>query len=280
MDFYKKLLENRKFNNPMIMGVLNLTPDSFYDGGRYNDIDKIMSRVKEMIQEGVDIIDLGACSSRPGSSSISLQEERERLFPALKKIREEFNDIIISIDTYRYQIAEKAIKYRVSMINDIYVEKNETKMFKVIKKHNIPYVLMHMSGNPKNMQKNISYDNFYDEIMMFFENKIQKLNNIGCKKIILDPGFGFGKTLNQNYKLIDMIPDLKKFGCPILIGISRKTMISKPLKIDSKNTLSGTIAANTICLVKGANIIRVHDVKEAKETIEIFKLVKNNTWNS
>jgi len=168
----------------------------------------------------------------------------------------------------------------VSMINDINVEKNETKMFEVIKKHNIPYVLMHMSGNPKNMQKNIFYDNFYDEIMMFFENKIQKLNNIGCKKIILDPGFGFGKTLNQNYKLLNMIPDLKKFGYPILTGISRKSMISEPLKTDTKNALSGTISANTICLVKGSNIIRVHDVKEAKETIEIFKLAKNNTWNS
>jgi len=258
------------------MGIINLTPDSFYDGGKYTNIEHTITRANEMVINNIDIIDLGAASSRPGSKTISIKEEEKRLFPALIKIRELFPSATISIDTYRYQIAEQAIKYGADMINDIYVEKDEEQMFRVIKKYNIPYILMHMSGNPSNMQKHIHYNSFEKEIIDFFKQKIDKLTCDGFQKIIIDPGFGFGKTLNQNYQLINMIPELKKFKYPILVGVSRKSMISKGLKIKIEDTINGTVAINSICLSKGASIIRVHDIKEGKETIEIFKLVQNN----
>tara|TARA_Y100001968_G_scaffold332268_1_gene389750 strand:+ start:1750 stop:2550 length:801 start_codon:yes stop_codon:yes gene_type:complete len=259
------------------MGIINLTPDSFYDGGKYISIENAINKVREMVDEKVDIIDLGAASSRPGSKFISLKEEEKRLFPSLIKIRELFPNITISIDTYRYQIAEQAIKYGANMINDIYVEKDEDKMFKVIKKYNTPYVLMHMHGTPINMQKNIQYNFFKEDIVNFFKRKIEKIRLHGFDKVIIDPGFGFGKTLNQNYQLINMIPELQKFQYPILVGVSRKSMISQGLHTKTIDSLNGTVAANTICLMNGANIIRVHDVKAGQETIEIFKLVQRNS---
>lgn len=274
MDFYEKLIT--KQSSPMVMGIVNITPDSFYDGGKYQNTAGYIKYIEKIVKDGVDIIDLGACSSRPGSTPISLQEEAKRLLPVLEKTKEKFPNIPISIDTYRYQIAEKAILNGAQLINNIYVEKDKQKMFSVIQKFNIPYVLMHMQGNPKNMQEKIHYTEFRSEIMMFFEKNITQLNNIGCQKLLLDPGFGFGKTLNQNYNLINMIPDIKKFKYPILTGLSRKSMITKGLNISSKNALTATIAANTICLMRGASIIRVHDVKEAKETIKIFNLTQRN----
>ena len=274
MDFYAKLI--KKNTTPFVMGILNLSPDSFYDGRRYTNDSEIINKVSNMVKEGVNILDIGAFSSRPGANLISLNEEERRLFPILLKIRELFPEIIISIDTYRHQIAEQSIKYGANMINDIYVEKDQSNMFKVIQKYNVPYVLMHMSGEPKNMQKNITYTNFHKDIINFFQTKIEILHAMQFKKIILDPGFGFGKTLNHNYQLINMIPEIIKLGHPVLAGISRKSMISKGLNISTQDTLTGTITANTICLMKGAKIIRVHDVREGKETIEIIKLVKNN----
>ncbi len=274
MDFYTQLI--KKKSGPLVMGILNLTPDSFYDGGRYIKHNKAINRVRQMIKEGVDIIDIGAFSSRPGASLISLKEEEKRLFPILLKIRELFPEITISIDTYRHQIAEQAIRYGANIINDIYVEKNQSNMFKIVQKYNIPYIMMHMSGEPKNMQKNITYTHFKNDILNYFKKKIKIMDEIQFEKIIIDPGFGFGKTLNHNYQLINMIPEIMKFGYPILAGISRKSMISEGLDTIAENTLTGTIAANTICLMKGVSIIRVHDIKEGKETIEIIKLVKQN----
>ena len=274
MDFYTQLIEKK--SDPLVMGILNLTPDSFYDGGQYCNIKQGVNRVRQMVKEGVDIIDMGAFSSRPGANPISLKEEEKRLFPILLKIKELFPKVTISIDTYRYQIAEQAIKYGASIINDIYVEKNQSKMFDVIQKYNTPYILMHMSGNPKNMQTDIYYQDFHIEVINFFLKKIKLLQERQFNKIIIDPGFGFGKTLNHNYELINMIPSMIKIGYPVLAGISRKSMISKGLKIQTHETLSGTIAANAICLIKGAKIIRVHDVKEGKETTRILKLVKSN----
>ena len=274
MDFYEKLITTK--NSPIVMGIVNITPDSFYDGGKHKNTNAYIKYIQKIIKEGADIIDLGACSSRPGSTPISLKEEEKRLLPVLEKTKEKFPDIPISIDTYRYQIAEKAISYGAQLINDIYVEKDKQKMFSVIAKHNIPYVLMHMQGNPKNMQNKIHYTDFKNEIMMFFKNNIKKLNQNGVNNIILDPGFGFGKTLNQNYNLINMISEIKKLNYPILTGLSRKSMISQGLQTTSQNALTGTIAANTICLMNGVNIIRVHDVKEAKETIRIFNLTQIN----
>ena len=260
----------------MVMGIVNITPDSFYDGGQHKSVKSYIKHIEKIINEGADIIDLGACSSRPGATPISLKEEERRLLPVLEKTKQEFPHIPVSIDTYRYQIAEKAILYGAQLINDIYIEKDKKKMFSVIAKYNIPYVLMHMQGNPKNMQKKIQYIDFETEIMMFFKNNIKELKEKGIYNIILDPGFGFGKTLNQNYNLINMITKIKQLNYPILTGLSRKSMISQGLNTTSKNALTGTIAANTICLMNGASIIRVHDVQEAKETIKIFNLTQIN----
>jgi len=274
VDFYEKLITKKK--SPIVMGIVNITPDSFYDGGKHKSTKAYIKYIQKIIKEGADIIDLGACSSRPGSTPISLKEEEKRLLPVLEKTKEQFPDIPVSIDTYRYQIAEKAILHGAQLINDIYVEKDKQKMFSVIAKHNTPYVLMHMQGKPQNMQNKIHYMDFKSEIMMFFNNNIKKLNQNGVNNIILDPGFGFGKTLNQNYNLINMISEIKKLNYPILSGLSRKSMISQGLKTTSQNALTGTIAANTICLMHGASIIRVHDVQAAKETITIFNLTQIN----
>ena len=258
------------------MGIINLTPDSFYDGGKYSKIENAIQGVQNMIDEGVDIIDLGACSSRPGSQPISLKEEKKRLFPVLNKLREIFPEIIISIDTFRYQVAEDAINYGANLINDIYVEKEQKKMFEVIAKYEIPYVMMHMLGSPTTMQKNIYYNNFKNEIIDFFQQKINLFHKLDFHKIILDPGIGFGKNLSQNYQLINMIPDMLKFKYPILIGNSRKSMIQTTLNVNKKNALNGTTILNTIAIMKGAKIIRVHDVKEAKEIITIFKSINEH----
>jgi len=275
LNFYDQLIKNRDI--PLIMGILNITPDSFFDGGKFNELPLIIEKTKKMINEGVDIIDIGAVSSRPGAHAISLKEESNRLFPALIKIRDMFPQITISVDTYRHQIAEQAIKYGANIINDIYVNKDTKKMFEVIKKYNKTYVLMHMSGNPKNMQKKIYYNDFYNDIFIFLKKHITTLNTMDFHKIIIDPGFGFGKTLNQNYMLINMIPHLKKLNYPILTGVSRKSMISNALNSDANNSLHGTITANTICINKGVSIIRVHDIKAARDTVEICKLVQHNT---
>lgn len=273
-SFYTNLIHKK--NKPLIMGILNLTPDSFYDGGKYIDIQKSIKHIKKMVHEGVNIIDIGAVSSRPGANEISVEQERKRLIPVLKKIKEKFPQIYLSIDTYRYQIAEEAIEIGIDLINNINTKKEEDRMLKIIKKTNTPYVLMHIKGEPSIMQNNIQYDNFHNEIIYYFKNYIKKLNQHGISNIILDPGFGFGKTMEQNYLLINMIPKLKQFGYPVLTGISRKSMISKLLNIMTKDTLNGTSCLNTIALMKGTDIIRVHDIKEAKEIIEIYNKVKQN----
>ena len=279
MNFYQKLLKSN--TKPLIMGILNLTPDSFYDGGKYNNEKKGITHVKNMIKEGVDIIDIGACSTRPGAREVSLNEEEKRLLPILEKIKDQFPKTIISVDTYRYQIAKKAIRYGANIINDIYFEKNKNKMIDVILENNTPYILMHMQGNPSNMQENINYKDFDQEIIDFFNNCTIELKNKGIKNIILDPGFGFGKTLTQNYKLINLIPKIKTLGYPILTGTSHKSMIRNALNINDNKTLGGTITLNTICLMKGANIIRVHDVLEAKQTVALFNLLKEkNTYHA
>ena len=273
-SFYTNLIHKK--NKPLIMGILNLTPDSFYDGGKYIDIQSSIRHIKKMVHEGVNIIDIGAVSSRPGANEISVEQERKRLIPVLKKIKEKFPQIYLSVDTYRYQIAEEAIEIGVDLINNINIKREEDRMLKIIKKNNIPYVLMHIKGEPLSMQNNIQYDDFYNEIIYYFNNYIKKLNQHGISNIILDPGFGFGKTIEQNYLMINMIPKLKQFGYPVLTGISRKSMISKLLKNKTKDTLNGTSCLNTIALMKGADIIRVHDIKEAKEIIEIYNTVKQN----
>jgi dihydropteroate synthase len=274
VSFYTQLIQKK--TKPLIMGILNLTPDSFYDGGKHTNITKSIKHVEKMIREGADIIDIGAVSSRPGASEISLEIERKRLFPVLEKIKYYFPHIPLSVDTYRYQIAEEAIKVGVNIINNINIQQDQENMLRIVQKNQLPYILMHIKGIPSNMQDEIHYDDFEKEILLFFEHYINKLYKIGITKIILDPGFGFGKTLNQNYIMLNMIPKLKEFGHPVLVGVSRKSMISKLLNIETQNTLNGTSIINMVALMYGTNIIRVHDVKEAKEAIKIFNTIKKN----
>jgi len=274
MSFYEKIL--KEIEQPKIMGILNLTPDSFFDGGRFNDVDRSISKINQMISDGADIIDIGAVSTRPGSKPISYSEEKKRLIPTIKLVRKLYPKVVLSVDTFSFQIAQECIDLGVDIINNVNLFHNESKMMKVINKNNTPYVLMHIKGNPETMQQNPQYDDFQKDVILFFKSYIKKLNTFGIKNIIIDPGFGFGKSLDDNYKLINMIPILKKFGYPVLIGVSRKSMISKTLKINTENSLNGTTILNTIGVLFGADIIRVHDVKEAVEIVKIFKEINKN----
>ena len=273
-----KKLKNISFpiKKPLIMGILNVTPDSFYDGGKFLSIEKALDQVYKMQNEGVDIIDIGAFSSKPNANEISIEEEKKRIIPVVKEIIKSFPNLYLSVDTYRTKIAEACVNLGVKMINDIYGGRYDESMIKFITNSKIPYVLMHMRGNPKTMQKNIHYDNFKQEIIEFFNKKNEEFIKLGHEKLIIDPGFGFGKTIEQNYRLINMIPDLKKINKNILIGLSRKSMIYKVLNSNAENSLNSTSILNTICLKYGAKILRVHDVKEAKEVIKMINLVEDN----
>ena len=218
-----KKLKNISFpiQKPLIMGILNITPDSFYDGGKFFSIEKALDQVNKMQNEGADIIDIGAFSSKPNANEISIEEEKKRILPVVKEIIRSFPNLYLSVDTYRTKIAEACVNLGVKMINDIYGGRYDESMIKFITDNKIPYVLMHMRGNPKTMQKNINYDNFKQEIIEFFKKKNEEFIKLDHEKLIIDPGFGFGKTIEQNYKLINMIPDLKKINKNILIGLLR-----------------------------------------------------------
>jgi dihydropteroate synthase len=264
------------FSTNKIMGILNLTSNSFYDGGKYNNTEKILIQTERMIDEGANIIDIGAQSSRPCSDEISEKEELSRIISPLKEIRKHFPNTLISIDTYRAKVAEESINNGANIINDISSGDLDKNMFSVIAKHKVPYIIMHMIGTPKNMQENPTYNNVVEEIINYFQQKIETLNNLGIDNLIIDPGFGFGKTLENNYEILN---DLEKFKClkyPILAGVSRKSMIYKLLDIDANRALNGTSVINTIALTKGADILRVHDVKEAVECIKIVNFAKNS----
>ena len=263
------------FSTYKVMGILNLTENSFYDGGRYNNIEKILSHTKKMIDEGAHIIDIGAQSSRPGSEENSEKTELSKIIPTLKEIRKFFPNILISVDTYRSRVAEESINNGADIINDISAGDLDENMFNIIAKYKIPYIIMHMKGIPKNMQKNPTYNNVVDEIIIYFQKKIRKLNKLNVNSLIIDPGFGFGKTLSHNYEILNNLEKFKCLNHPILTGFSRKSMISKILEIEADQALNGTSILNTIALNKGANILRVHDVKEAIECIKIINFAKN-----
>ncbi len=269
----KNILSVKK---PLIMGILNVTPDSFYDGGKFSSIKNAISQAKKMVNEGVDIIDVGAFTSKPFSKEITISEEKKRLFPVLKELTKLFPNLTISVDTYRREIAEKSINIGASIINDIYAGEYDSSMIDFIVTNNITYVAMHMNGNPLNMQKKIMINNFKSDLLKFFINKTKKFNKAGFKKLIIDPGFGFGKSIEQNFKMINLIDDLKKINKYILVGLSRKSMIYKTLNTTPEKSLNSTTILNTICILKGVNILRVHDVKEAKEIIKMINLVKEN----
>ena len=255
----------------IVMGILNITKDSFYDGDKYNTDEKIIHQAKKMLDEGATIIDIGAQSSRPGAKQISSEQELKILIPAIKLLKKKLPDTNLSIDTFWSNTASKCIALGADMINDISAGNIDEKMLPTIAKINKPYVLMHMKGKPKNMQTNPTYINIVEEIKDFFKKKIQQLNSLGFKKIILDPGFGFGKTLEDNYKLMNQLNEFQQFKYPILVGISRKSMIYNLLNGTANDALNGTSVLNTIALQRGARILRVHDAKEAIECIKINK---------
>ncbi len=256
--------------NFYIMGVINITPDSFSDGGDFLDIDKALFRVEEMIKEGADIIDVGGESTRPFSKPISEQEEIDRVIPVIEKINSNFN-IIISIDTYKSNVAREALKNGAEIINDISGFSFDGRMIEVAKEFNATSVIMHIKGTPKDMQLNPVYEDVVSEVYNFLENRVNLLKSNGLNKIIIDPGFGFGKSLEHNYILLKNLDKFKKLGCPILIGISRKSMIGKVIDIPPKERVAGTIVLNTIGMLNGASIIRVHDIKEAYQGIAVLK---------
>lgn len=263
------------FAKPLIMAIVNLTPDSFYDGGKYDSVKDVLADVHQKIKTGAHIIDIGAASSRPGAKEISENSEWERLSEALKAIRKEFPNIIISIDTYRSSIAQKCADLGADMINDIAAGDKDEKMFETIAKLNIPYVLMHMKGDPENMQKDPLYSDVIKEVKSELQVKIQKLEALGFKKIIIDPGFGFGKNTEHNFKLLKSLPELNTLTYPIMVGISRKSMVNKVIHTSPVTALNGTTVLHTIALLNGAKMLRVHDITEAKQAIELVQYYKN-----
>lgn len=254
-----------EFSNPLIMGIINTTPDSFFEDSRKNSMTEITTQVTKFITEGVNIIDIGGYSSRPGAKDISEKEELQRVLPAIQAIRASFPDILISIDTFRANVAEKALLEGANIINDISGGQAEPNIFKISAKHNAPFIMMHMKGTPQIMQKNTDYNHLIKDLILFFSNQIKLARTHGVKDIIIDPGLGFSKTLDQNYEIIVKLELFKTLNHPILIGASRKSMLYNLLNINASESLNATSIINTISLLNGANILRVHDVKEAVE---------------
>ncbi len=261
------------FSTAKVMGILNLDPSSFYDGGMYKTENEIIDRVSTMISEGAAIIDLGAQSTRPKATLIHAEEEWKRMESSLKKIRKEFPCIILSVDTFYADVAEKAVANGADIINDISGGSMDSDMFPMIAKLKVPYVLMHIQGTPQTMQQNPQYENVVNDEINYFADRIQQILLLGVNDIIVDPGFGFGKTVEHNFELLHHLDLFKMLERPILAGLSRKSMVNKILNIKAEDALNGTTVLNTIALMKGANILRVHDVKEAVEAIKLVSCV-------
>ena len=250
------------FDKPLIMGIINMTPDSFFDGGKYNSCEKALTKIENMLDQGASIIDIGGCSTRPGSELISISEEWIRIEKIIKQSIKFFPKIIISVDTFRSDIANRALIEGASIINDISGGSYDSNMYKVVSNFKAPYVLMHLRGIPKNMMEKTNYDNLMVELLKYFSKKIKKLKKFGINDVILDPGFGFAKDYNQNYEVLKNLSLLKKFNLPILVGLSRKLFVKKKFGSSNVDSLKGTIKLNEIAINNGANILRVHDVKE------------------
>lgn len=266
-----KLIDLR---TPKIMGILNLTPDSFYDGGLYNNTDRALAQTEKMLLEGATFIDIGGASSKPGAVEISTDEELARVLPVIEEIHKTFPETIISIDTYKSDVAKLAVAAGAAMVNDISGGKLDPKMLKTVGALGVPYVVMHMQGTPQNMQDKPSYDNILTEIRSFFAAKIDAAHKAGIHDVIIDPGFGFGKTLEHNYSLLKNLSNIKMNGIPLLIGVSRKSMIYKLLQAEVTEALNGTTVLNTVALQQGAQILRVHDVKEAHQAVQLIEKLK------
>ena len=264
-------------STPKIMGILNITPDSFYDGGEFNSDKKILNQVEKMIIEGVDIIDIGGYSSRPGAKEVNINDEISRVIPTIELIKNKFIDTIISIDTFRSEVAKKAINSGASIINDISAGDLDSNMFNCVAELKVPYIMMHMKGTPNSMQKNPTYQNVINEIVENLSKKLFSAKKAGIVDVIIDPGFGFGKTLDHNYCILNNLSFFKELNCPILVGISRKSMVYKLIKKNPENSLNGTTCLNTISILNGAKILRVHDVKEAKEVITLTNFLNKKS---
>jgi dihydropteroate synthase len=259
-------------SSPKVMGIINLTPDSFFAGSRKQGIDEALSQAGKMLDEGATFLDLGAYSSRPGADDISLQEECDRLLPVIEAIADRFPEAFLSIDTFRAKVAEAAIKAGAHIINDISGGQLDVDMFATVARLQVPYILMHTKGKPQNMQQLAQYEDVFTEVYDYFADKYHQLKQLGVHDVIIDPGFGFAKTAEQSYTLMNRLQDFNLLQLPILVGISRKKMIYGQLGITAEEALNGTSVLNTIALTKGANILRVHDVKEAVEAVKIWKV--------
>ena len=257
----------------MVMGILNITPDSFYDGGKYSGIESQLHRAEQMLTEGAAIVDIGAVSTRPGAEEVTEAMEMERLLPSLKAIRKRFPGCLISIDTFRPAVARAASADGADMINDIYGGRFEHEMLETVASLNIPYILMHMKGTPPTMQQNPAYHDVVTEVIYFFEQQLARCREVGLRQVLIDPGFGFGKTMEHNFAMLSRFEEFKSIGVPVVAGLSRKSMITRALQISTDDAKNGTTVLNTIALVKGADVLRVHDVKEAVEAIRLVRML-------
>ncbi len=265
-------------STPRIMGILNVTPDSFYSGSRMQTEAEITGRIHRILDEGADMIDIGAYSSRPNAEHVSSHGEMERLRVGLELLRKIHPEAIVSVDTFRADVARMCVEeYGVAIINDIAAGEMDADMFRTVAELNVPYIMMHMQGTPQSMQQHPHYDNLLKEVFMYFALKVQQLRNLGVKDIILDPGFGFGKTIEHNYELLAHLEEFRIFELPLLVGVSRKSMIYRLLGNTPHEALNGTTALNTISLMKGADILRVHDIREAVETVKLVEAMRSNT---
>ena len=265
-------------SGPCVMGILNITPDFFYTGSRMQTEAEIAARAQQILDEGAGIIDIGAYSSRPNAENVSPREEMERLRMGLEILRKTHPGAVISVDTFRADVARMCVEeYGVAIINDIAAGEMDGDMFRTVVELNVPYIMMHMQGTPQNMQQHPHYDNLLKEVFLYFAQKVQQLRDLGMKDIILDPGFGFGKTVEHNYELLAHLEEFRVFELPLLVGISRKSMIYRLLGNTPQDALNGTTVLDTICLLKGADILRVHDVREAVETVKIVEAMRKNS---
>ena len=264
-------------STPRVMGILNLTPDSFFGGSRMQTAEQVVGRIEQMRNEGADMVDVGACSTRPGAQQPSLQEEMGRLRKGLSLVREVWPEAVLSVDTYRSQVARMCVEeFGVAIVNDISAGQMDGEMFPTVAQLGVPYVMTHMQGTPETMQQQPHYQHILKEVCLFFAKQIDALRKLGAKDIILDPGFGFGKTLEHNYQLLANLHELSLFDLPLLVGVSRKSMVYKLLETTPDEALNGTISLHTIALLKGANILRVHDVKEARQAVKIVGKLEEN----
>jgi len=264
-------------SSPIVMGIINITPDSFYDGGKFQSNWQVVKHAEQLLSEGAAILDLGAASTRPGAGLVSATEERERLLPVIKGILRRFPEAILSIDTYNSETAIMAIEEGAHMINDISAGNIDPAMFDTIARLQVPYIMMHMQGTPASMQQNPVYKDLIKEISAFFAERINQLNQMGVNDIIIDPGFGFGKTIEHNYQLLNQLDFFRTFDLPVLVGVSRKSMINRVLGTTPDEALNGTTVLNAIALEKGVSMLRVHDVRQAMEAVKIVEMLKSQS---